>query len=265
MKKNKKTILFRKFNFNKEEYEVASKFFNVCESRMEVPDNEIIVGRYSVIPNYKELERDLNFKNTKLINSYYEHSYITDMSYVLDIEDFTPKTYFSPNDLPIKEQAYVLKGKINSRKEQWKTKMFAKNKKEAIALYLDLINEPYIGEQGVVFREYVPLEKISESINGMPFTNEWRFFFYKEQIIDYGYYWSSSDVLLKKEDIPKGGVDFAKKIAKVVSSKINFFVIDIALTESGNWIVIELNDGQMSGLSEININNFYLNLSKLIE
>lgn len=70
---------------------------------------------------------------------------------------------------------------------------------------------------------------------------------------------------MKKEDIPEGGIDFAKKIAKIFSSRINFLVIDIALTETGSWVAIGLNDSQMSGLSEININNFYLNLSKLIE
>lgn len=62
----------------------------------EVPENQTVIGRYSVISNYNELERDLEFKNTNLINSYHEHTYI------LDIEKFIPKTYFYPNDLPKK-------------------------------------------------------------------------------------------------------------------------------------------------------------------
>ena len=34
-----------------------------------------------------------------------------------------------------------------------------------------------------------------------------------------------------------------------VGDRASFYVVDIAKTQSGEWIVIELNDGQMSGLS----------------
>lgn len=261
--KKKPIILFRKINGYEEEYKIASKYFNVVESIIDIPNKSSVIGRYSVIPYYNEVERDLNKKKCFLINSLFEHNYITEMSYVLDIGQDTPKTYFNPNDLPARDQEYILKGKTNSRKEQWKEKMYAPNKKRAIEIYLDLINEPYIGDQGIVFRDYVPLKKISESINGMPFTNEWRFFFYKDNLIDYNYYWSNSDIILKKEELSESGILFAKKIAKKVSKKVNFFVVDIAETENGDWILIELNDGQMSGLSEIDPENFYKSLSKI--
>jgi hypothetical protein len=39
--------------------------------------------------------------------------------------------------------------------------------------------------------------------------------------------------------------------------------MDIAKTQSGEWIVIELNDGQMSGLSENDPNVLYKNLKYL--
>lgn len=40
-------------------------------------------------------------------------------------------------------------------------------------------------------------------------------------------------------------------------------MIDVAQTESGDWIVIELNDGQMSGLSENNPEILYKNLKHM--
>jgi hypothetical protein len=40
-----------------------------------------------------------------------------------------------------------------------------------------------------------------------------------------------------------------------------FAVFDVAQTEAGNWILIELNAGIQSGLSMIDSDEFYKNLS----
>lgn len=50
-----------------------------------------------------------------------------------------------------------------------------------------------------------------------------------------------------------------------VSPHINFFVMDVARTEDGKWLLIELNDGQMSGLSENNPEVLYSKLSRIGE
>jgi hypothetical protein len=49
-----------------------------------------------------------------------------------------------------------------------------------------------------------------------------------------------------------------------VKDNVNFFVMDVALTESGRWIVIELNDGQMAGLSENDPDVLYGNMKKML-
>ena len=45
----------------------------------------------------------------------------------------------------------------------------------------------------------------------------------------------------------------------------NFFVIDIAQKEDGDWIIIEVNDGQQSGLSENSADILYQNLYNSIQ
>ena len=257
-------ILFRNELSTEEEFLSAQSYFPVFQSRMDIKENSLVIGRYSVLPYYKELERDLSRINSRLINNYLEHDYIASMTYVLDIEEYTPKTYWHPQELPQEDKEYVVKGRTNSRKQQWKEKMFASNKKEAMNIYQELMNDPLIAEQGVVFREYVPLKNYGISLNGMPFSDEWRFFYYKENILSYNFYWTSSEYIPKKEDLPKEAVDFANKVAKIVSKRTNFFVLDIARTEKGDWIVIELNDGQMSGLSENDPNELYSELSNLL-
>lgn len=44
----------------------------------------------------------------------------------------------------------------------------------------------------------------------------------------------------------------------------NFYVVDVAQTESGDWLVVELNEGQMSGLSDNNPDIFYSALKQSI-
>jgi len=101
----------------------------------------------------------------------------------------------------------------------------------------------------------------------MPMTNEWRCFFYKGKLIDYGYYWSILDDLTKinEKDFEETGLFFAHSAAQIIKNYTNFYVLDIAKDITGKWWVVEVNDGQMSGLSTIPIERFYYNLHKFIK
>ena len=60
------------------------------------------------------------------------------------------------------------------------------------------------------------------------------------------------------------GYEFAKKVGRIAADYVNFYVLDIAQKENGDWVLIEVNDGQMSGLSEIDPHELYSNLKKLL-
>ena len=65
-------VLFRYFNLEtKEEQTICAKHFKTVQSRSDAENikNKIVIGRYSVLPFYKELENDLSYFNSKLINS----------------------------------------------------------------------------------------------------------------------------------------------------------------------------------------------------
>ncbi len=83
-------ILFRYFNLEtKEEQAICAKHFKTVQSRSDVENikNKIVIGRYSVLPFYKELENDLSYFNSKLINSFREHRYIADLkNWALDVD-----------------------------------------------------------------------------------------------------------------------------------------------------------------------------------
>lgn len=264
MTNKKPVIYFRTSRELEDELLVAKKYFEVVHSRMNL-ENRLVIPRYSALPFYKELEGDINSQNSSLINSYFEHNYIASFDYYYDLEKYTPKTYFSLQEVPKNSnKQYVVKGKTNSRKQQWKEKMFASNYEDLVKIYLDLSADPIIGDQGVIIREFVPLENFGTGINGLDFANEWRFFFYKENLLSYGYYWSSGDILPTKQDLDPRAIELAREIAKIASERVNFFVIDLAKTKNGDWILIEMNDGQMSGLSENDPEDLYTNLLSAI-
>lgn len=69
----------------------------------------------------------------------------------------------------------------------------------------------------------------------------------------------------KKTSLDPQALELASEIAQIASQRTNFFVLDLAKTKAGKWILIEMNDGQMSGLSENNADELYANLAKAIE
>lgn len=255
-------ILFRNSYETEEEFQACRDVFedNVYEYRSMIPSNNRIIGRYSVLPFYDELEEELKIKKSYLINSYAQHCYVADIqNWYNDLKDYTPKTYFYWGDLF--DGKYVVKGRTNSRKHQWNRRMYAEGRENLLSVIKSLLEDSLINDQGLCVREYVPLKTYGIGVNGIRFTNEWRCFFLGEKLISYGYYWSQSHYE-KPIVLPSEAIKFVSHIGSIVSDYITFFVVDIAETESGEWIVIELNDGCCSGLSDINPNQFYKSLKE---
>lgn len=254
-------VLFRHDYSTEPELAIAKKYFDVTDSRINLKDT-LVIGRYSVLPYYNELEKDLELQGAKLINSYEQHKYIADFKYYNDIEDLTPKTYFDLAYSCSYSGPFIVKGKTNSRKFDWDTLMFAKDKKRAIEISCELRKDSLLHQQDIIFREFVKLKVLEEGINGLPFSNEWRFFCYKDKILSYGFYWNISEEF---GQISSEGIALVEEVIKRVKGKVNFFVVDVAEREDGSWIVIEMNDGQQSGTSCCDINMLYKNLSKSLD
>lgn len=263
----KPVILFRAPDASYgDEIAAASKYFDVIHSRMHTPKDALVIGRYSVLPFYKELEEDLQYNGSQLINTYRMHRYIADISaWYMDFEDITPRTWFRLQDIPKNGGPYVLKGETNSRKYDWLTHMYAKDTEAAGVVYSNLMRDSLIGSQNICIREYVPLRTLKVDVTGLPITEEYRFFILYGKVISSGFYWSShydqlrllSSCKLDPKQVPQ---DFLDDICERVKDRVNAVVVDIARKADGGWIVIELNDLQQSGLSENDADTMYKNL-----
>lgn len=269
----KPIILYRDDADWKQEEKFAKKYFDCTNSRMKIPPATLVIARFSALPFYKEQENDMIFNHSKMINSYNQHVYISDLgNWYYDLAEFTPKTWSNLHEIP-EDGPFVLKGETNSKKYHWNKMMFAKDKAAAIEVHSRLTEDSMLQYQKIYIRKYIPLEKLQDGLQGLPITREYRFFVYKDRILSGGFYWSSHTYELRErglnlseQEVP---VEFLNKIiAKVRNTEIceppDYYVIDVAKTESGDWILIELNDGQMSGLSENNPDTLYRTLRDAI-
>lgn len=258
-------ILYRRCNQpddDRRELAAAAEHFAVCRLRGEIPEGpRVVIGRYAVLPHYGELEADLQLKGCRLINSPREHDWIADFAWYHDLHELTPQSWWR-EEFPHSSHPgpFVVKGSTNSFKWQWKTRMYAKDRVAAVMLAAEV--EALLPGQRAVIREYVPLRLLEPAVVGPPFTNEWRCFFIGTRMVAHGYYWSSAEPeAIAAASFPPAARELAQRAADIAAQHCTFFVIDVAEAAEGHWLVIEINDGQCAGLSEIQPEEFYRSLA----
>lgn len=258
-------ILYRGIEFEKEELAIASQFFTCTNRRPDIIKGDLVIGRYSLLPFYADQAKDIDYVGASLINDYNQHRYIADLgNYIVDLERLTPRTWRNIEDIP-ETGPFVLKGETNSRKSHWLRDMFAKNKTEAIAIHNRLADDGLLSSQKIFIRQYVPLVKYMDGVNGMPVTKEFRFFVAYGEVLCGDYYWQNyiDDIGIKPDanEVPR---TFLQNVIDRVGNQSNFYTIDVGQTLTGEWIVIELNDGQQSGLSCNKPAHLYENLLRVL-
>jgi len=215
---------------------------------------------------YNLLYTGLLAKNIQLINapSEYQHCHYLPDSYP-KIRDKTPQSLWSTS-LETAEllrlassfgsSAIIVKDFVKSEKHHWEEACYIPDASDAkkvkatvekfIALRGDALNE------GIVFRKFEELEFLTaHSQSGMPLTKEFRVFFANKKVVKVFDYWDEGEY---GEDKP----ELAAFIELAQTIESNFFTMDIAKKKDGDWIIMELGDGQVAGLPDnANRNEFY--------
>lgn len=269
---NQLVLFFNPHRDYRDELFTSAALIPVYTRRTLIPSGSLVFGRYSVLPSYEEVWDDIKNLGSRLVNTPEQHRYIADFDYYEDIKDLTFKTWrFEEFPYVTDPGPFVVKGATNSKKFQWNKKMFAQTKADAIKIACDLMEDSMIGSQSILVRKYETLETYEVGINGLAFANEWRTFVWRGRMVS-GYYWAnaSEEVIeraltseaLMPEGAPSGVIELVKKVVYRVEGdkgvlKDACYVVDVAKTKQGEWKVVELNDGQMSGLSYIPEDRFY--------
>lgn len=263
------TILFRKELSTEDEFEIAKKYIpNTIQFRSQIKPNSLVIPRYSYLPFHKELDAEIKLLNSKPINSLEQHDFMADvMTWATGpLYGLTPTTWDNWGNLP-KDKSFIVKGQTNSRKTLFSTHMFCKTYKDVPTVASRLMDDMLLSQQRLVVREYVPLKKLEDGINGLPITNEHRTFWIaknkKAHLLAKGFYWATHPELESSAILTEDGLKFAHGVANIIAKNdyASFFILDIAEKEDGDWILIEVNDGTMSGLGLVNPEELYKNLS----
>lgn len=143
----------------------------------------------------------------------------------------------------------VVKDYVKSQKHYWNEACFIPDASDRARVecvtrrFLELQAENLA--EGLVFRELVDLEPIGvHPRSGMPLGAEVRTFWLDGELLLSHPYWSDvADAASPQADLP---LEWLHAIARKVPSR--FFTIDVARLRSGAWTVMELGDGQVSGL-----------------
>ncbi|MBA3868917.1 MAG: ATP-grasp domain-containing protein [Anaerolineae bacterium] len=210
---------------------------------------------------YEQLYRALLSRGVQLINdsTAYQHCHYLPDSYDI-IGPHTPKSVWMKTDGNILmpdimsrlavfgEQPLIVKDYVKSQKHYWNEACFIPNAADSVGVervvrrFLELQGGDL--NEGLVFRAFVDFEPLStHAKSGMPLTKEFRVFYVDGQALSYVEYWEQGDYQNLTPPLDK----FAE-IAKNIHSR--FFTMDIAKRKDGEWMIVELGDGQVAGLPE---------------
>jgi hypothetical protein len=265
----KPVIYTHKSDFKDEEYEAAKEYFDIVWQRTEIPPHRLVIPRYTALPFNHELCVDIRNMRGRVINNSLQHGYVANLkNWVGSFGVITPQTWFDMMDIPADNDGpFVLKGTTNSRKERWSDMMYAKDRLAAVKVLLNLQADGLTGPQGVVIRQFEKLKNYgNDPISGIPITHEFRVFVAYGEVLASGFYWQNHLDLFPEEKPPAFDCPdiFIQSAIDRIDDSCNFYALDVAKKEDGNWIVVELNDGQMSGLSCVDPVKLYSKLALVI-
>ena len=219
------------------------------------------------VASYENLARALASVDGSLINdpAAYRLAHHLPSAYAA-LEGSTPRTVWVDGGAPFDmgqihsvlrafgDGPVIVKDFVKSRKHEWEEACFIPAADDRAAV--ERVVGTFVERQGkdlaggLVLREFVQLEQVGRHPrSGLELGREYRLFYLDGRLLIGGRYWEDADY----------SADFPTEPFAVLAGKIasRFISMDIAKTADGNWIVIEVGDGQVSGLQTIDGRDFY--------
>lgn len=220
---------------------------------------------------YETLFQALSKKGVNLINTpeQYRHCHYlpewlsdvakqTPMTRVLPISSLADVSLESLSQVlePFGASPVVVKDFVKSEKHYWHEACFipnAGNSEHALKItkrFLELRGTNLEG--GLVFRKFETFTRIgTHAKSQVPLTEEYRAFILYGKVLSVMKYWDEAKY-------PDSKLDVAAVLQMVANVNSRFFTVDFARLESREWMIVELGDGQVSGLPDgADVKEFY--------
>jgi hypothetical protein len=149
---------------------------------------------------------------------------------------------------PFGSAPVAVKDFVKSRKHEWEEACFIpsgadrQTVERVVRRFLELQGDDL--NEGLVFREFVEFEPLTRhSLSGMPLSKEFRVFVFDGAPVFTAEYWEEGDYAGVSP-----AVEHFLDLARSIPSR--FFTMEIAQRVDGEWMIVELGDGQVAGLQE---------------
>jgi hypothetical protein len=240
--------------------------FDLCETAdgalVYVPTFDTVqpgiwVGYIPTPERYRAIYLAALERNIRLVNTpdEYQNAMEFDRFYPL-LGELTPESQMVTTGQQLGEAAAQLdfplfvKGAVKSNKEQgWKA-CAAANPEELSVIAEQLFARAARSRGTVILRRIAPLRTIATDYQDFPLGREYRVFLYQHQVLAYGFYWDEyADTVQLTPEEQQAVLAVAIEASRRVGTP--FLAVDVGQVVSGEWIVIEVGDGQFSGLSQV--------------
>lgn len=233
-------------------YDFSIDRFFPCSRPWDREGSSLGVSRIGAIADYDGLYEDLNRQGVQLVNSPEEHLMASQLSrWYPMIEKVTPRSRWFSSPPSAKEiltdfeWPVFIKGDRQTSRHQ-KALAIPTNEGEYQELVARYLQDSVLHWQMMVVREFVPLRPIGVDLGDrIPGAYEFRTFWWFGELVGEGAYYREFLNYSWTESERKEALKLAKWVVETV--QVPFLVVDLAMTASGEWIVIELNDAQESG------------------
>lgn len=223
----------------------------------ETPVPGIWIGFIPALERYTAIYDAAAKKGIKLINTPHQHQIAMEFDqFYPHLEGLTPKSIIlnSPDDLPRIEAELgypvFVKGSVKSNKDKGWGAVTAQNRDELKQRIETILLNAHRSRGKAIIRQIVPIRHTRMAPDGFPVGREYRIFLYKTKVLAYSFYW---DEFSDSEPLNQADKETMLQIAIEAACRVDvsYISVDTGQLESGEWIVIEIGDGQFSGLSHI--------------
>jgi hypothetical protein len=254
----------------------------------EEPTPAIYRGWMLTSDQYEKLYEKLQVCLVDLINTPHQYRKAHEFpGWYLDLVDSTPDSaIIQKHEISVErilrtaqemlgryEHGILIKDYVKSRKHEWEEACFIPNMEKAqtvISNFLERQGDDLQG--GVILRQFVPLKSIGKHPqSGMPMSEEFRIFWLNGHSINISEYWDEDAYERVTHEVPEPDGGWEESMPRsfsapksiedlpsfetlgALAAKVDsqFFSMDLAQTADGEWIIMEIGDGQVSGFPQM--------------
>jgi hypothetical protein len=245
----------------------------ITKSQTETITKALYRGWMLRTEQYQAFSENLNEKNIHLLTQPEDYEHLHHLPNTLEIfQNASPQTIISKrpenlesansfekihHDLAIfGTKPIIVKDYVKSRKWDWENACYiraANDRQEVERVTRNfLIGQGSLFTGGLVYREWLPLEKATPSSD----VYEYRAFIFQQRIISLAP--RTTENITDKPCLS----DFHENIQRISSP---FFTVDFAKVIDRNWIVLEVGDGGVSEIPKsVNVQEFYRMIANIM-